>query len=102
MAQYRKKPIDIDAHQWHQNGDHPEDGPADREGSVVRYYRHPYVPGTAVCPGCQKTVHEHGWIDSGDDGRTVCPNDWVITTAQGEHYPLKPDVFAAIFEAVTG
>lgn len=26
MAQYRKKPIVIEATQWFKNGDHPEDG----------------------------------------------------------------------------
>jgi len=26
MSKYRKKPVIIEAHQWFQNGDHPEDG----------------------------------------------------------------------------
>ncbi len=33
MAKYRKKPVVIDATQWHRNGDHPLDGPfCDKRG----------------------------------------------------------------------
>lgn len=44
MAKYRKKPVVIDATQWHRNGDHPLDGPFvgemyETEGAVVRFYR---------------------------------------------------------------
>jgi hypothetical protein len=54
---YRKKPVIIEAAQWHKNGDHPEDNvmrpfedtgriPTEpREGAVVRYFRHPGVGG---------------------------------------------------------
>lgn len=35
-----------------------------------------------------------------DVGHIVCPGDWVITGVQGEHYPCKPDIFAATYEAV--
>jgi hypothetical protein len=70
--------------QWNRNGDHPHDGPADREGRVVRYFRHPDIPGDQICPACGSRVHDHGWIDSGGDGRTVCPGDWVSDDAQAE------------------
>jgi hypothetical protein len=30
----------------------------------------------------------------------VCPGDFVITGVRGEHYPCKPDVFAATYEPV--
>lgn len=63
--------------QWHRNGDHPHDGPTHREGRVVRYYRNPDIPGNHTCPACGHLVRDHGWIDSGRDGRTVCPGDWV-------------------------
>jgi hypothetical protein len=29
---------------------------------------------------------------------TVSPGDWIITGVQGEHYPCKPDIFAATYE----
>ena len=60
MAQYRKKPVVIEATQWFKNGDHPEDDrgtftdsetgePFLGEGKVVRYYGHPDVPGDTPC-----------------------------------------------------
>ena len=33
-------------------------------------------------------MREHGWIDSGGEGRTVCPGDLVVTV-DGGHYPVK-------------
>lgn len=94
--------------QWFKNGDHPDDysrthegleggvarcfTPEERkarewEGDVVRYFRHPDVPGETVC-SCGRTMHEHGWIDSGGAGQTVCPGDWVVSDG-GEHRALK-------------
>lgn len=29
------------------------------------------------------------------------PGDWIIRGVKGEHYPCKPDIFAATYEAVT-
>ena len=114
---YRKKPVVIEATQWHKNGDHPQDDvmrpfedtgktPTEpREGAVVRYYRHPNVPGTdfhreADGKGCGRMFHDHGWIDTLEGGHTVCPGDWIITGIKGERYPCKPDIFAATYEAV--
>jgi hypothetical protein len=84
--------------QWLKNGDHPDDYASERvgmekgqfrtwtgeeakalgwEGAVVRYFRRPDIPGDSVCAECGHTFHVHGWIDSGGDGRRVCPGDWV-------------------------
>jgi len=119
MAKYRKKPVVIDAAQWFKNGDHPDDYAGDVqgfedgklttfngdyrkergwEGDVVRYFRHPDIPGEQVCSKCGKTMHVHGWIDTLEDGHNVCPGDWIITGVQGERYPCKPDIFAATYE----
>ncbi|WP_333757864.1 hypothetical protein [Streptomyces sp. ISBFB 2968] len=104
MALYRKRPVEIEAVQWRQNGDHPDDGPADREGSTVRYFRRPEpeYSGQLTHELCGRIWHDHGWIDTLEGGHTVCPGDWIITGVQGEHYPCKPDIFAATYEAVTG
>lgn len=103
MARYRKLPVEIEARQWHQNGDHPEDGPAEREGRVVRYFRRPEAEyeGSRVHDLCGHVWHVHGWIDTLEGGHTVCPGDWIITGVQGERYPVKPDIFAVTYEAVT-
>lgn len=119
MAFYRKKPVVVQAHQWHKNGDHPQDYEADKigleggelrtftgaerkangwEGSVVRYYRRPDVPGESLCEQCGKPHHVHGWIDTLEQGHRVCPGDWIITGIAGERYPCKPDIFAKTYE----
>lgn len=86
----------LDSHQWFKNGDHPDDGPAEQEGAVVRYFRHPDHPGTLSCPHCHTPLHGHGWIDSGGDGRTVCPGDIIVILDEGQAYPLKPDLHQAL------
>ena len=104
--QFRKKPVVIEATQWFKNGDHPLDrcdkstdaDPRDIEGQVVRYYRHPDVPGESLCEQCGKPHHVHGWINTLEQGHRVCPGDWIITGVKGERYPCKPDIFAAIYD----
>lgn len=110
MSKYRKKPVVVEAHQWHKNGDHPEDNPAlvvreygkplSAEGAVVRYFRHPVIPGDKECEHCGLGMHEHGWIDTLESGHVVCPGDWIITGVKGERYPCKPDIFEATYDAV--
>ena len=116
---FRKKPVIVEATQWFKNGDHPLDYAAGRygyengelrffsgeeyrangwEGSIVRYFRRPDVSGADLCRHCQVTMHEHGWIDTLEGGHIVCPGDWIITGVKGEHYPCKPDIFAATYE----
>lgn len=108
---FRKRPVVVEAFRWTRNGDHPEDGeqtfvaPGDGqtyrcEGKVVRYFRHPGVPGERNCDYCRRTMHEHGWIDTLEGGHIVCPGDWIITGVKGERYPCKPDIFVATYEQV--
>ena len=104
MSRFRKKPVEVEADQWFRNGDHPEDGPADTEGRVVRYFRRPEpeYAGDTEHAVCGRIWHEHGWIDTLEGGHTVCPGDWIITGVQGEHYPCKPDIFAETYEPAEG
>ncbi len=107
-TKYRKKPVVVEAVQWFKNGDHPEDhlnapeGPCDmsREGSLVRYFRRPDVPGQGGCVNCDSVMHDHGWIETLEGGHRVCPGDWIIKGIKGEFYPCKPDIFEAIHEEV--
>ena len=98
----RKRPVEVEAHQWFKNGDHPLDHPdnipKDWEGKVVRYFRDPYISGDSKCPECHQTMHDHGWIETLEGGHTVCPGDYIITGVFGEHYPCKPDVFNATYD----
>ncbi len=107
---FRKKPVIIEATQWFQNGDHPQDGhpwvdntegdPVPVEGKVVRYFRHPekMYGGGRQCDKCGNIMHNHGWIDTLEGGHIVCPADWIITGVKGEHYPCKPDIFEMTYE----
>ena len=70
---FRKKPVVIEATQWFKDGDHP----------AVLTFHDP----------------EKGWIDTLEGGHTVIPGDWIITGVKGEHYPCKPDIFEATYEA---
>lgn len=111
MSKFRKKPVVIEATQWHQNGDHPLDGSGTfpegsefagelLEGQVVRRYSHPDVPGESSCEQCGQPHSVHGWIDTLEQGHRVCPGDWIITGVKGERYPCKPDIFLATYEEV--
>lgn len=123
MAKYRKKPVVIEASQWHKNGDHPKDyaneitgleggelrtwpgshgKENDWEGQVVRRYRSPDVHGESLCEQCGEPHHVHGWVDTLEQGHRVCPGDWIITGIKGEIYPCKPDIFAATYELAEG
>lgn len=86
MSRRRKTPLIIKAVQWFKNGDHPKDMCNGKfaEGKVIRYYRHPDVPGDRLCDECGETFYKHGWVDMGDDGHRVCPGDWIIMSVVGE------------------
>ena len=113
MSKFRKKPVVVEASQWHKNGDHPHDNATEmfdypngqrpqviREGEVVRYFRHPDVSSEKPCDHCGATMHNHGWIDTLEGGHIVCPGDFIITGVKGERYPCKPDIFAATYDEV--
>lgn len=112
MSKFRKRPVVIDAVRWWKNGDHPEDFHEQRpfmeagtlcmkpgsffkerdwEGSIVRYFRRPDVPGEKLCDHCTMPMNEHGWIDTLEGGHVVYPGDWIITGVKGERYPCKPE-----------
>lgn len=105
---YRKRPADVTAYRWHRNGDHPLDSSptccelagTPHEGHLVRYFRNPDFPGREKCGECGAEFILHGWIDTPEGGHRVCPGDWIITGVRGEHYPCKPDIFAATYDAV--
>jgi hypothetical protein len=81
MAKYRKRPVVIEAYQWHEemgegngvyldaNGTHSRDEPF----YAVRTLEGPL---------------------------RVSDGDWIITGVKGEQYPCKPDIFVATYEPV--
>jgi hypothetical protein len=116
MPRFTKKPVEVDAHQWWKNGDHPDDKVGEQvpdpmggtyeavEGQVVRFFRRPepHYAGDLIHQGCGYPWHAHGWIDTLEGGHQVCPGDWIITGVQGEHYPCKPGIFEQTYLPVLG
>jgi hypothetical protein len=77
-GEYRKTAT-IRASQWWKMGDHP----------AVREYDD--IDGTG------NTVP---WVDTLEGGHVVTPGDWIATGIQGEHWPIKADVFATTYAPV--
>ncbi len=97
MAQYRKKPVVIQADQWLRHGDHAMVSyladPRNRTVEGIHY-------AAQACVKCGKTKGEHGWIHTLEGGHIVCPGDFIIKGVAGEFYPCKPDIFAQTYEPV--
>ena len=77
MPTFRKKPIVIEAVQWFMPGDHP---------LVVR----------TDIGIADRVVVDAIWTLEGS--MVVSPGDWIIKGVKGEHYPCKPDIFAATYD----
>lgn len=73
---FRKKPVVIEAIQF--NGD---------------VFSHPAL---LRAPG----ENEKAYIETLEGKMFVSEGDWIITGVKGEHYPCKPDIFEATYEAV--
>lgn len=72
---YRKTAL-IEASQFHKLGDHP---------AVVEAPESPTGFGIFTLENT-KLKYE------------VTPGDWIVTGSAGEHYAIKPDIFAATYE----
>lgn len=93
MPRWRKKPVEIVADLWREDGDHPAVEPyIHRKSSGVNSER--------LCEHCAVALAEHGWIDTLEGGHIVCPGDYVITGVVGEKYPCKPAVFEKSYDPV--
>lgn len=105
MRNYILKEQSISAQQWFKNGDHaldykdrPEAKEHKWEGSVVRYWRDPFIEGSSVCEACGEVMDKHGWIDKAPTGRTVCPGDFIVELGERDYYPMKTEVFKLLFK----
>jgi hypothetical protein len=75
---FRKKPVVVQAVQY------PCEHPALRRCDC---------DGNSACSSCGLE-----YIETLEGCMNVSPGDWIITGVQGEHYPCKPDIFAATYE----
>jgi hypothetical protein len=80
MAKYRKRPVVIEATQWH---------PGMAVDGVC--FKHEFDGAPTECP---KVPHIHTL----EGPMMVSAGDWIITGVKGEKYPCKPDIFAATYE----
>lgn len=89
MAQYRKKPVVIEARQW--------DGSVESCVSITEAQEYKDMVWDMRRDG-QKVVSFE--ILTLEGVYIVSPGDFIIKGVKGEFYPCKPDIFEATYEAV--
>ena len=79
---FRKKPIVIEATQF--LADYP--------------FTHQQVNYSEPQENCKSSLDGKHWVQTMEGPLIVSEGDWIITGIKGEHYPCKPDIFAATYE----
>lgn len=99
--QYRKRPVVIEAMQWDGTafGATPVIDWVLSGGGVATYRCDTDEPAHCLSPGSD--ADHHISIQTLEGRMNVSAGDYVIRGVQGEHYPCKPDIFAATYEPVT-
>jgi hypothetical protein len=87
MAQYRKRPVVVEAWQWN-----PEK-PSDYSPATWPQW----MTGRDVRIGFGDQLK----INTLEGVMTAIKGDWIIRGVKGEIYPCKPDIFAATYEPAT-
>ncbi len=86
MSKFRKKPVVVEAVQWH-HGDPPRAGMTPySEGTIEQF---PHYKGFYFIGPLEGTLEGNHHVSDGD---------WVITGIQGERYPCKPEIFKETYE----
>jgi hypothetical protein len=93
MAQYRKKPVVIEAVQF--NNINAEEIIMFVGQSLVQEIESDTAYEAGVAPPVSSLT-----IPTLEGNMKAMPNDWIIKGVKGEFYPCKPDIFAATYEAV--
>lgn len=88
---YRKKPVEVEAMQW--------TGGADVASHVIDWII--ANGGTARYVGYESGWPEHINVDTLEGTMHADVGDWIIRGVKDEHYPCKPDIFAATYEPVS-
>ena len=89
---FRKKPVVVEAVQFTEavRDAHLFDGYPLPDGVVRR--------ATHLHPPTRKVWRATFYIETLEGRMSVEVGDWIITGVKGEHYPCKPDIFAATYE----
>lgn len=88
MAQYWKKPVVIEAVQFNNDA---------ASYAVLQWVNEGQ---RRVGLDLASWVNGHMIIPTLEGDHCADPGDWIIRGVKGEHYPCKPDIFAATYEAV--
>ena len=98
-----KKVDVVEAVQWFENGDHPDDAcevipdPEDPSRSKLTDGK---VVGRCVagksCGRCGKAWSAHGWLH-----QAVCPGDWIVTDSKGQRTVMTPSAFMLTFVLIS-
>lgn len=84
VARYRKRPVVVDAIQWH---------PHENCAEVAEFLGDAFDP-----EDCSDPLTETYKIDTLEGPMWASAGDWIIRGVEGEHYPCKPSIFAATYE----
>jgi hypothetical protein len=90
MPKFRKKPVVIEAVQM-----------TEEVAAAYLNDKAALPDGVKFARASQKDGRIHNfyaYIETLEGRMDVSIGDWVITGIQGEHYPCKPDIFAATYE----
>lgn len=97
MAQFRKKPVVIDAVQW--DGEHyPEASWFPRLTELPVHWSE-VAKRSATQEGCVTRHTDFLHIGTKEGVMAAAPGDWIIRGIAGEIYPCKPEIFAVTYEA---
>lgn len=91
---FRKKPVIIEAWQWHFTKDQ-EDAP-----SWVNHALHTWPAPNSINFEPDHAQGPRIAIATLEGVMISIPGDWIIQGVKGELYPCKPDIFAETYEAV--
>ncbi len=86
MSLYRKKPVVIEAFDWH-NANTP----------APKWFADAIVSGKVYFQGGDNPYYT---IETLEGKHRADPGDFIIQGIQGELYPCKPDIFEATYERV--
>lgn len=81
-ARYRKRSVEVEAIQW----------TGDNYAEVVEFLGEDFG-GSMRGPGFDEV-----FVITLEGSIKASLNDWIICGTKGEHYPCKPDIFAAIYD----
>lgn len=93
MTLYRKKPVVIDALRY----EYPN-------MDAVAEFCGPSFPiriGDSTPAGRELIITTLEDGTNGEAKHVASPGDWIVRGVKGEVYPVKPDIFAATYEAVS-